>query len=416
MLIRLDAADGTEQPGDARRWDELRPWPMKAPHRRDSDGALLAEGVVAREGVLTYQLADGSTRRELVTMDALRSMAASLGRSSMTLEHPPEFVSPDNVQRFGTGDVDGEVTLVEDEAQGGFVSVKVAIRRADAIADFESGTRTELSPGYAVVLDETPGEHPQFGRYDAKQVGRTSNHLAQVGTARGGPTVRLRADSLDAVCFRADTAPPPPKRTTMNPNLIRLAALLGLSRTDSEDAVLGELEPTVKSLKARADQAEEMEKKADEEKEKVDEMQEQLKAKDAEIEKLTGERDALKEKVDQIEAAEKERGDAAELERVTALAKGIGIRIDGVDLPTLRLTVARTAVKDLPDDASAARIDGILEVIAAGKTTDDRYDGWRGPKVAPPTPPTRTDDEPQVPSDPWARHDAAHEKIHGGAL
>ena len=111
---RTDSAE----PAAIRRYDEMAPWALRAPRRRESDGVLLADGIVAREGVLTYQLADGRTRRELVTADALTSMARTLGRAAVTREHPPEFVSPDNVQQYGVGDTDGQPKVILDEAEG----------------------------------------------------------------------------------------------------------------------------------------------------------------------------------------------------------------------------------------------------------------------------------------------------------
>ena len=463
---RTDSAE----PAAIRRYDEMSPWALRAPRRRESDGVLLADGIVAREGVLTYQLADGGTRRELVTADALTSMARTLGRAAVTREHPPEFVSPDNVQQYGVGDTDGQPKVILDEAEGGYVQVSIAVRRKDAIADVEGGTRVELSPGYIVEIDETPGTHPRWGAYDARQIARTANHLALVESARGGPTVRLRVDSQDAVAVRTDgraggAEPTPPERIAMKPTLIQLAALFGVARTDSEDGLLAELLPAAKAAKKRADEADAVRvtlaapmarvtaaankvtalsaKRTDAAdfaacKTACDECAAACDACIAECEKMGESGDACKAacvackaacvacaaecesameattEVDAMKAEEVIKTDAASLVSMKALADKVGVKPDGLKLDALRLAVARTAVKDLPDNASAARIDGVLDVVRAAPA-DTRYDGWMGDRK----PPAKVAPDPHAPKitlDPWARHDDAHNKIHGGAL
>src|SRR3990167_9426088 len=156
---RLDDVDAAV-PITVRRYD--LGGELLHPHRRP-DGTLLCEGRSVREGVLEYRRADGSIHRELVTRQALIDTAKSGARATMTLDHPPEgFVSPDSAQRLMTGDVDG-TPAVEEDAQGGFVRVRVALRRRDAIDAFDSGKARQLSWGYEAILDETPGEHPGFG-------------------------------------------------------------------------------------------------------------------------------------------------------------------------------------------------------------------------------------------------------------
>ncbi len=170
--------------------------------QRTPEGYILAEGRMAKPGILVYRTADGRTRRELLPREELfrSDSLATLGRKPVTLEHPPLddsgnaiWVGPDNVAVLGVGDVDGEIV----EEEGGFVRVKMAVRRADAIDAVEKGKRG-LSPGYTCRIDETPGTW-QGQPYDAVQRDRRYNHLAICDLGRGGPEVRLRLDSADAV-------------------------------------------------------------------------------------------------------------------------------------------------------------------------------------------------------------------------
>jgi hypothetical protein len=338
------------------------------PHKR-ADGTLLAECIATREGILEYRQADGSIRLELVTREAVLDTARTLPRSSVTLDHPKEgFVTSANVQRLGVGDVDGEA-VVEEDAQGAFVRVKVAARRKDAVDAVESKTATEVSAGYDVTIDPTPGEHPTFGRYDARQIGRDCNHLAIVPRGRAGSTVALRTDSADAVQVRPAPQTGAKARTdhrevTMNPLLIALLASLGVERFDSEDAALTSANAAVKDLKSRADAAPKYTDEYVEEqlaaKKKADE---DLVAAKADAEKAKGELAALIAEREKEKKADAERKDAAELERLRGVAAKVGVKHDGLALPALRLAIAKTRVDSIDDKASSDFVGGVLAIV-----------------------------------------------------
>ena len=159
-------------------------------------GCLLVEGVVARPGIYEYVMGDGTVRRELVPRDALWKVDSieTLARSPVTLEHPTEMVTPENVRSYVHGDVGEEVI----EAKGGFVKIRMAIRTKEAMAATERG-KIQLSPGYKVDILEESGEDPEFGKYDAIQIGREYNHVAIVDSARGGDVCLLRIDSAEVL-------------------------------------------------------------------------------------------------------------------------------------------------------------------------------------------------------------------------
>lgn len=376
---------------------------LRAPAMRP-DGSLLCEGIVAREGILEYRDAQGGVRRELVTREALDSMAETLGRAPVTLEHPPEMVDPQNMARYVVGDVDGDVATVR-QASGGYVRVQMAVRRADALEAVRAG-KVELSPGYAVVLDETPGEHPTFGRYDAKQIGRTCNHLAIVDRARGGATVRLRADSADREMagpladssIRFDSLEP-----HMKPLLVQLAALFGVTRTDSEDAVLGDLLATARTTKAKADRADAAEAQRDSEKARADAAEADKATLQGRLDAVTAERDAEKTRADGLAAEKATAATATEKTRLDGIAQALKVKVDGLDLPATRRAIAAAHLRvdaatlaDKPD----AYLDAVIDMAAKaapskgvdhterfrgdGKSGGDRVDDWFNP-YAPPT-------------------------------
>ena len=373
------AHDYTNAP---RRYDTVG---LLRAYRRE-DGAILADGIASREGILLYPQADGSVRRELVTREAVLDTARTLPRSTLTNEHPPVFINADNVGEFGAGDVDGTAEVVEEEQQGAFVRIKVAIRRRDALDAWDAGKR-DVSVGYEVSTDDTPGEHPVFGRYDARQIGRRCNHLALTSRGRAGSTVALRADSADAAGYYDS---PTTGDRYMKPALVQLLALLGVSRMDAEDVAIadglaaakklntdaqkysdeyvGELEQAKKDAEAAAEKAQA----------KLDKM-----AKD--MEEMQGKLDAMAAKAAEAEKAEQDRKDAAELVRLQGLAGKVNVKHDGLTIPALRLAIAKTRVDSVDDKTSPERLDGILSVVeadAAKGKGSARSDAYRFDKAA----------------------------------
>ena len=163
-----------------------------APLRRTDEGYLIVEGYVAKPGILVYIDPDGRKVRELVTAENLHKADSleTLKRKPVTLQHPRKDVDPRTVKQFRVGSL-GEAITVSDD---GRIKVSFTVERSDAIAAVEDGTH-ELSPGYRVDVLVMPGVHETFGAYDAIQLSRRYNHVAIVDRARGGPSIKLRADS-----------------------------------------------------------------------------------------------------------------------------------------------------------------------------------------------------------------------------
>jgi hypothetical protein len=235
MSIRRDSAEPT---GRVRRYDRGTLLPAKIGPR----GELFVVGLACRPGVLLYRNADGTTRRELVSAAVLHDAASlqTLGRAPLTLQHPDEDVTPANVGTLQVGDVGDEVTVLDD----GYVQVKIAVRRQDAIGAVHGGTH-QLSCGYDAAYDPTPGVDPVYGPYEGRQTARFYNHLAIVDEGRAGPACRLRTDAAEQV----GTAPLPTPGVPMDPKLLALLAMAGIAAADAE-AFLAKCDPAVKAALA----------------------------------------------------------------------------------------------------------------------------------------------------------------------
>lgn len=164
---------------------------------RTPQGFIRTDAFLARTGVQTYRQPDGTIRRELRLAEEVFAPEAmeSASLAPLTLDHPPEFVTPENAKTYTVGIV-GEQLRKEDEK---FLAGTVVVMNADAIASVESGERTELSCGYSIDhLEEKPGEW-NGEPYDVIQRGIRINHVALVSRGRAGPDVRLRFDAAESV-------------------------------------------------------------------------------------------------------------------------------------------------------------------------------------------------------------------------
>lgn len=256
---------------------------------RTEAGFLRVPATLTRTGVFPYQQPDGTIRRELrLPEEVFRADSLdSLQAAPLTLEHPPEAVTPTNVRTYAVGSVGTDA-----RADGDYVRGTVMITAADAIAAVESGRMQELSCGYDCRLDETPGTW-NGQAYDAIQRDVVYNHLALVPVGRAGPQVRLHLDAADAVMVprKDDIEPPREPEGAEAPKKLRL-----------RDA---EFELPAEVVRAFAELEQE-----------VDELQQQLDEANEARSTLEAERDAAQEAA---ESAKAERADALRPESIRAL-------------------------------------------------------------------------------------------------
>jgi len=99
----------------------------------------------------------------------------------VTMDHPPELVTPDNVKKYQVGDVRDRAHV---DRAAGWLGLEWVVRDANALAAFDSGDYAEVSGGYTSVIDWTPGVTPDGKKYDAVQTAITPNHVAMVRRGR----------------------------------------------------------------------------------------------------------------------------------------------------------------------------------------------------------------------------------------
>lgn len=253
---------------------------------RTDEGYLIDTPIVGRVGIQLYKNADGTIRRELrppeevFNADSLKSFAGK----PVTDEHPGEPVTAKNAKRLSVGTMQGE-----GRQDGDNVVAPIIVHDGEMIDKILKGGKRELSLGYKVDLEETPGVW-NGQEYDAIQRNIRVNHLAIVPRGRAG-NARLNLDRHDAVSFN-----PEEENSMPTDNLGRIRLDSGLEYQAAPEVI-------VEVEKLRGD-------KADLET-RVDELHKQL-------DTVAAERDTLKS---QVESAEKVRADALEKARAEIKAR-----------------------------------------------------------------------------------------------
>ena len=249
------------------------------------EGYLVDSPIVGRVGIQLYKNADGTVRREfrppeeVFNSDSLNSFVGK----PITDGHPAEMVNAKNAKSLLVGAIH-----TEGKQDGENVVAGITIHDADMIDKVMNGGKRELSLGYKVDIEDTPGVW-NGQEYDAIQRNIRINHLAIVPRGRAG-NARLNLDRLDAESIIIGE--------TMPENLSRV-------RLDTGLEYQAEAEVVQAYEKMRADKLE-----ADA---RIDELQKQL-------DSVAAERDTLKS---QVESADKVRADALEAARAEIKARAI---------------------------------------------------------------------------------------------
>ena len=288
--------------------------------QKTEDGYLIDTPVVGRVGVQEYQLGDGTVRRELRLPDEVFSedSLASFAGKPVTDDHPPERVTAANAKKYIVGTMTGSGVPSDT-----MVRAPVVIYDAETIDKIEIGGKRELSLGYRVDIDETPGEWQGMG-YDAIQRNIRVNHLAIVRKGRAG-VARLNLDRNDAVCYTSDDDKQQKTEKTME----KLKLDNGIEYEAAKEVVVAyeQLHRDADSAKAEAEKSAK----------KIDAMQAEidtLKASKQDVEKL---------KADALESAKKELAARAELERK---ADGFGVKCDGLSDRAVKEACIKSVRKD----------------------------------------------------------------------
>ncbi len=154
------------------------------------EGYLIDRPVLTSVGIFEYKNPDGSTRRELRLPEEVfdpESLASYKGKP-VCITHDAGLLTKDNVMQNMIGTI-----LSEGYRSGDDVRAEITIHDTDAMKRCRF---RELSLGYNLTLEETPGEW-NGEPYDAIQRDIRVNHLALVREARAGDQARLNVDSRD---------------------------------------------------------------------------------------------------------------------------------------------------------------------------------------------------------------------------
>jgi hypothetical protein len=364
---------------------------------RTPQGGVRVPAALTRVGVLTYRNPDGTTRLELrPPEEVFRADSLATLRSAPVTEGHGAWVTPENYQTAALGHV-SDASVRKD---GDLVAAELVLQAGVALPRLDSGELSELSCGYTLDFDSTPGVW-NGQRYDGVQRNIRYNHVALLppGGGRAGRDVALRLDSADA-----DGAPSvaacdefPPAPAGQEPGATRKDSRPMIIRFDGKDYDLSKPEDVAAlntaGLKLREDAA----------------------AASTRAETAEGERDAARTELRQERESFQARLDSAVGERVelrSSAARVLGAeysfrRADGADksareimLDVIRADDAQFSEKDAAgkprtDDYLRARFDAVAEkgtradgigavprVLERVKTPPARLDGNGAPKDA----------------------------------
>ena len=329
------------------------------------EGYLKVWCKAARVGTQLYTRGDGKQCREYRPEEevAKPESLASFGMKAVTMGHPPVLLDSGNTNVHQIGHAGSQVRFND-----GFVEVALLITDKEAISQIQRGDAQEVSSGYRVDFDPTPGVTPSGESYDGVQRNIRINHIAIVKKGRAGSDVRLILDS----CDRNDAIAV--NETPSNSTLIPMAQVqldgLGL---DLPTEAAGVIQSYVKdSDRAKATLQS-----------KLDEQEEQIQAVVTENEETLGRLDAALERIEELEkqaavSAESadSRDDAAEIneavnQRLSTLDKFAPIlpdeyKFDGEDERAIMAIAYENVFEKAPrEDANNDYLLGVLDGVLA---------------------------------------------------
>ena len=329
------------------------------------EGYLKVWCKAARVGTQLYTRGDGTQVREYRPEDEVSNpdSLASFGMKAVTLNHPKVLLDSKTTKLHQVGHAGSHVRFSD-----GFVEVALVITDQDAIDAVQRGDAQEVSAGYRVDYDPTPGVTPNGESYDGIQRNIKVNHIALVARGRAGREARLLLDSCDRNDAVADIEPP------SNSPVISMARITldGLDIELPADAA-GAVQSFVKETgRAQAELQQ-----------KLDAQEEKIQAVVTEKTEAQDRIDASQERIAELEkqlaeavAASEQRDDAAEIndavnKRLEALNKFAPImpedyKFDGEDeAQIMAIAYQNVFEKEARSDASADYLLGVLDGVLA---------------------------------------------------
>lgn len=330
----------------------------------------------ARTGTQLYRRADGSQVREYRPPEEVSNpdSLSTFGMKPATWGHPPVLLDAANTKQFQIGYSGSQVRYND-----GFVEVALVVTDRDAIEKIQRKDATEVSAGYRVDFDPTPGITPEGEEYSGVQRNIRVNHIAIVPRGRAGPEVRLlldRMDAADAVAIDQElalTGPAPQPSSPASPVMatVKLDGLEIDLPAEAATAVQSFARDMGRQLATATTERDDL-------KSKLDSLQADLDSAVYEKEAAEGRADALEERLTELESGDASRIDTAELDQLVAarlstlqrLAPAFAddFKFDGVDDDTLYSQAFQNLTGKAPQDtAEPAYVRGVVEGILAAR-------------------------------------------------
>lgn len=372
--------------------------------KRTRDGYLAAEPRVARTGIQEYfrgeldPLAEDASAKvriwrpesEVFDRESLKSYA----NRPVTVGHPEMPVSPSSWKQVAVGQVGSEVVR-----DGEHVRVPMMVMDQAAIDMAAAEEASQLSLGYTMHVDWTPGTTPDGDEYDGTARRIRANHVALVDEARGGPMLRI-GDSWSALYNHPPQAPLTTRRPKMESTMVHLA-VDGVP-VEMERTTAKVVERALDSAKSRISELEESTSKAAEAIAAKDALNKDLEAKVATLEKAVEESKMTPERLSQlvrdraaaVEAAEKVSGrkvvdKSASTEDIMRAAVEVRIGDAAKDWTDEQVKASFSTLSQLSDSAQkpqgghAAELSGALSQAGSPGDSQAEYeqyiqDAWQG--------------------------------------
>lgn len=345
------------------------------------EGYLRVWASIARTGIQHYTDADGSVRREFRPESEVASpeSLASFAGKAITMEHPPALLDSENTKDYQIGFTGSEIVY-----DNGFVRAVMTVTDQEVIDKVMRGDVREVSAGYRVNYDSTPGITDSGEHYDGIQTAISGNHVAIVRRGRAGPQVKLhldRQDAADPSLFSTE------ENQTMSAKIVFDGAEFEVSESvalaitkEREDAKMSyedmkmkydQLLKEAKDMESKmAAMKEDMQKKEDSSEGRADALQEQLdglkveleEAKEINVDSIVADRLALIEKAKPVLDAEYAFVGKADREVMVDAIKAV--RGDSVELDE-RSDDYVLAMFDTIADTAAARADSTEDLRKA---------------------------------------------------
>ena len=256
------------------------------------EGYLRVWASIARTGIQHYTDADGSIRKEFRPESEVASpeSLASFAGKAITMEHPPVLLDSENTKNYQIGFTGSEIVY-----DNGFVRAVMTVTDRDTIDRVVRGDVREVSAGYRVNYDPTPGVTDSGEHYDGIQKDISGNHVAIVRRGRAGPQVKLhldRQDAADPYLFSTEEIQTMTAKVVFDGAEFEVSESVALAITkEREDAKM-----SYEDMKMKYDQ---LMKEAKDMEVKMASMEEDMKKKE---DSSDGRADALQEQVDALKA------------------------------------------------------------------------------------------------------------------